>query len=98
MFPFADNNPTHRTPYVTYALILANVLGFLWFWRLDERQQIAVTFHYGFMPARIEQLSNKQVLDVAIGEPKLERIGLAVQPVQAIVRLEPDRQEVYQSI
>ena len=98
MFPFADNNPTHRTPYVTYALILANVLGFLWFWRLEERQQIAVTFHYGFMPARIEQLNNNQVLDVAIGEPKLEQIGLAVRPVQAIVRLEPDRQEIYQSI
>jgi membrane associated rhomboid family serine protease len=99
MFPFADNNPTHRTPYVTYALILANVLGFLWFWRLDERQQILVTFHYGFMPARIEQLENNQVLNVPVGEPKLERIGLfAVQPVQPVVQLEPDRQEVYRSI
>jgi hypothetical protein len=44
MFPFADNNPTHRTPFVTYALILVNVLAFLWFWRLDEKHQIAVTF------------------------------------------------------
>jgi membrane associated rhomboid family serine protease len=98
MFPFADNNPTHRTPYVTYALILINVLAFLWLVRLDERKRIAVTFHYGFMPARIEQLSNNQVFDIPVGEPKLEQIGLAVQPVQAIVRLEPDRQEIFQSI
>jgi membrane associated rhomboid family serine protease len=99
MFPFADNNPTHRTPYVTYALILVNALAFLWFWRLDEREQLAVTFQYGFMPARIEQLKEKKVLDVPVGEPKLERIGIdMVQPVQAVVRLEPDRTEIIRSI
>jgi membrane associated rhomboid family serine protease len=99
MFPFADNNPTHRTPYVTYALILVNALAFLWFSRLDEPQQLAVTFHYGFMPARIEQLKNNQVLDIPVGEPKLERIGLwMVQPVQEAVRLEPDRTEIIRSV
>ncbi len=29
MFPFRDHNPSGRTPYVTYALIAANVLVFL---------------------------------------------------------------------
>ncbi|MEX2139824.1 MAG: rhomboid family intramembrane serine protease [Pirellulales bacterium] len=98
MFPFADNNPTHRTPVITYALILANVLAFLWFWRLDERQQILVTFQYGFMPARIEQLQNNEVLNVKIGQPKLEQVGLFVAAVQPVVRLEPDRPEVLRSI
>jgi membrane associated rhomboid family serine protease len=93
--PFADNNPTHRTPVVTYALILANVLAFLWFWRLEEPQQLAVTFHYGFMPARIEQLWQEDVLLVPIGEPQLEQIGLfEVRPVQRAVQLEPDRNEI----
>ncbi len=99
MFPFSDNNPTFRTPVVTYALILANVLSFLWFWRLDEQQQIAVTFHYGFMPARIEQLQQNQVLDVPVGDPKLEQIGLLqARQVQLVVRLNPDPPEVYRSL
>ena len=99
MFPFADNNPTHRTPYITYALILVNALAFLWFSRLDERGQLAVTYHYGFMPGRIEQLKNNQVLDVPIGEPHLERIGPdMVAPVQPLVRLQPDRTEIIRSV
>jgi membrane associated rhomboid family serine protease len=98
MFPFADNNPTHRTPVVTYALILANVLAFLWFWRLDEPKQLAVTFHYGFMPARIGQLRENEKLLVPIGEPELEQIGLQVQPIQRVVPLEPDRNEILLSV
>jgi membrane associated rhomboid family serine protease len=98
-FPFADNNPTHRTPYVTYTLIAINALAFLWFWRLDERDQIAVTFHYGFLPARVEQLKQNKVLDVPVGEPELKQVGLfGMQPVQAVVRLEPDRGEVIRSL
>ena len=99
MFPFADKNPTHRTPFVTYALILANALAFLWFWQLSDQQQIAVTFHYGFMPARIEQLQQNQVLEVPVGDPKLERIGLLqVRQVQQVVQLQPDHTAIYRSI
>ena len=29
MFPIRDHNPSTRTPYVTYALIAANILVFL---------------------------------------------------------------------
>ena len=98
-FPFADNNPTHRTPVITYALILANVLAFLWFWQLDERRQIAVTFRYGFMPARIDQLQQNQPLNVPVGEPKLERVGLfQARQVQPVVQLQPDSAEIYRSI
>jgi membrane associated rhomboid family serine protease len=95
MFPFADNLPTHRTPVVTYALILANVLAFLWFSQLDERGQLAVTYHYGFMPARVEQLRQEEVLLVPIGEPQLEQIGLFhVRPVQRVLPLPPDRGQI----
>lgn len=95
IIPFADNNPTRRTPVVTYALILANVLAFLWFAQLNEQGQLAVTYHYGFMPARVGQLQQNEVLLVPIGEPQLEQIGLfQVRPVQHVLPLPPDRGEI----
>lgn len=32
MFPIRDHNPSERTPYVTYALLAANILIFLLYW------------------------------------------------------------------
>tara|TARA_R110002096_G_scaffold97378_4_gene217145 strand:+ start:1090 stop:1839 length:750 start_codon:yes stop_codon:yes gene_type:complete len=32
MFPIRDHNPSGRTPYVTYALIVVNVIVFVWSW------------------------------------------------------------------
>ena len=99
MFPFADNNPTHRTPVITYALILANVLAFLWFWQLDETQQMTVTLRYGFMPARIEQLSHGKPLTIELTPAERREVGLFVveQPgLKAIIL--PDRTEIYRSI
>lgn len=49
MIPLHDDNPTRDKPVVTYLLIAANVLVFLW-------QQIAgdiVTFHYALFPFRV---------------------------------------------
>jgi membrane associated rhomboid family serine protease len=99
MFPFADNNPTHRTPVVTYALILANVLAFLWFWQLDERQQMGVTLRYGFMPARIEQLSDGEPLQIEITPAERRQIGLfVVERPGAVAEIPPDRTEIIRSI
>jgi membrane associated rhomboid family serine protease len=99
MFPFADNNPTHRTPVVTYALILANVLAFLWFWRLDERQQMEVTLRYGFMPARIEQLSNGKPLQIEITPAERRQIGLFIVERPGLqADIPPDRTEIIRSI
>jgi hypothetical protein len=99
MFPFADNNPTHRTPVVTYALILANVLAFLWFWQLDERQQMAATLRYGFMPARIEQLSEGEPLRIEITPAERRQIGLfVVERPGAVAEIPPDRAEIMRSL
>jgi membrane associated rhomboid family serine protease len=38
MFPISDANPTRRTPILTYALIVINVLVFLWEMSLSEQQ------------------------------------------------------------
>ena len=99
MFPFADNNPTHRTPVVTYALILANVLAFLWFWQLGEQQQMAVTLRYGFMPARIEQLSNGEPLQIEISPAERRQIGLFIVERPGLkAEIPPDRNEIIRSI
>lgn len=53
MFPFRDHNPSLRTPYVTWALIVANTLIFLGYYRLfsDERALAEFFFTYGLVPA-----------------------------------------------
>ena len=46
-FPYKDENPTKSTPYLTYALIAANILIFLWSLTNFE----AIINSYGFKPA-----------------------------------------------
>ena len=53
MFPFSDDNPRQRTPYIAWALIGACVLVFLFQISLDlDRAEVAV-FSYGMIPARL---------------------------------------------
>jgi len=53
MFPFRDHNPSHRTPYVTWALIAVNIVVFLSYYTLfsDERALANFFFTYGLVPA-----------------------------------------------
>ena len=61
MFPFHDDQPTTRTPFVTVAIIAINVLVFLYTATLDEDAQNEVAFRYGFVPARLaQQWANSQ--------------------------------------
>ena len=55
MFPIRDHNPSGRTPYVTYALIAANVLIFLSYWSLFSSPQALDAFFrtWGIVPANI---------------------------------------------
>jgi membrane associated rhomboid family serine protease len=49
MFPLRDDNPTGRTAYLTIALILANVLVYLYeFIQPDQGQRVMMQF--GFIP------------------------------------------------
>ena len=58
-FPFHDDNPTERTPVVTYGIVAINVLAFLWLsYACRRREQQSVVLHRGFIPARIAQLEN----------------------------------------
>lgn len=51
MFPLRDDIPSERTPFVSYALILANVLAFIYELSFGPAVQQFIT-HYGIVPAR----------------------------------------------
>lgn len=53
MFPFRDHNPSERTPYVTWALLIANVAVFLAYFALlsDPRLLARFFFEWGLVPA-----------------------------------------------
>jgi membrane associated rhomboid family serine protease len=57
MFPFRDHNPSGRTPFVTYALIVLNVLIFLSYWaELDNaRYMNALLTNWAMVPEFISQ-------------------------------------------
>ncbi len=99
MFPFADNNPTHRTAFVTYAIILANVLSFLWVGRLNEQDQVIATVKYGFIPARVAQLRDPElVVDVPVGQELVERAGAVPAKKVVAIRVLPDSGDIYRSV
>ncbi|HET6498559.1 MAG TPA: rhomboid family intramembrane serine protease, partial [Coriobacteriia bacterium] len=52
MIPIRDENPTRRFPVVTTALLVANVLAFLYMLALDEGGLMATITEWAFTPAR----------------------------------------------
>ena len=52
MFPIRDHNPSGRTPYVTYALIAANIAIFLAYWFTNQTEYALNEFFYtwGLVP------------------------------------------------
>lgn len=57
MFPIRDHNPSGRTPYVTYGLILVNIGIFLSYWGLfrDSRAINAFFYDWALVPALITE-------------------------------------------
>lgn len=55
MFPIRDHNPSGHTPYVTYAILLANIAVFLSYWPLfvDDRALNAFFYDWAMTPARL---------------------------------------------
>lgn len=52
MFPIRDHNPSHRTPFITWALIVINVVVFLLYYPSfggDERQLLAFYNEWGLV-------------------------------------------------
>ena len=57
MFPIRDHNPSGRRPYVTYGLLIANVVIFLSYWGAipDEESLYGFFYTFGLVPAYISQ-------------------------------------------
>ena len=53
MFPISDDNPRIGTPMVTWSIMGACVLVFLWQVFLGEEQGQIAVFQFGMVPARL---------------------------------------------
>jgi membrane associated rhomboid family serine protease len=64
MFPIRDHNPSNTTPYVTYALIVANIVVFLAYWPLFAEPGALRQFFdiWAILPARITQGEGTETL------------------------------------
>jgi len=64
MFPIRDHNPSGRMPYVTYALMAANIGIFLSYWPLfDDPEALNVFYvNWAMIPARILYAGNYETL------------------------------------
>ena len=64
MFPIRDHNPSTRTPVVTYALVAANILVFLWQLQFMDNDRNLMRFWEGLalVPAEIMHGLNLQTL------------------------------------
>jgi rhomboid family protein len=54
--PLKDENPTRSIPFINYALILANIVVFLYELTLTHRAQAVLATVYGTVPARFAYL------------------------------------------
>jgi membrane associated rhomboid family serine protease len=61
MFPLHDENPTERTPFVTWTLIIANIAVFLWQWHVGLEKAVRA---YGFTPMHLQRGDGSEVLHV----------------------------------
>ncbi len=54
LFPFRDHNPSERTPYVTWAILLVNIAVFVGYYTVfaaDERLLAQFFYRWGLVPA-----------------------------------------------
>jgi membrane associated rhomboid family serine protease len=53
MFPIRDDQPRFSTPYLTYFLIALNLVIYFFEWSMGPRNEQALAFQLGMIPARI---------------------------------------------
>jgi len=95
--PLHDDNPTRRTPVVTFLVIGLNVLVQLWSSHLNPVEQQLFAYRYGFVPARIMQLSHKEPVYAPL---RVEKLHLFWGPYveEHLVRLDPQPRQICLSL
>jgi membrane associated rhomboid family serine protease len=96
-FPFHDENPVERTPIAMYAIVVLNVVVFLWSRQLQPLGQQELAYEHGFVPARIEQLTDRRPIEVPL---KVEMAPTPwAQDVGVVrLRLDPKPSEIVLSL
>ena len=69
MFPIDDNNPIRITPVVTYGLIAANVLVFIYELSFPERQLTNFFYQWAVVPAQLTGVFAGTPVPILSGEP-----------------------------
>jgi len=97
LFPFHDDNPTRRTAVATLAIIAINVAAFLWLWQLPEPQQEVAVYQYGFVPARVAQLADREPIVVRLLPAEVGPFW-APPVAERRITLPPDPRDVFRSV
>jgi membrane associated rhomboid family serine protease len=97
-FPFHDDNPTMRPPVVTVALVAVNLLGFLWVGMLPAARQQALYLERGFIPARIQQLTDPKPLVIKDQVLVQHPFFGPVAQERAVAQLPPNRNQIITSL
>jgi membrane associated rhomboid family serine protease len=95
--PLKDDNPIRRIPFVTYILVAINALLFIWSIGLSEDQQQVIVYRYGFVPARIAQLTTHQQIVVPVSEVVQNNFFVPIK-VQKTLLLDPNPREIWLSL
>lgn len=95
LFPFMDDQPTTRWPFVTVLIIALNVLVYLGVNNLTPEEQNIIQIHYGFVPARMAQLVGGQE-EVRVVYEEYEQPAQFREPVKVekVERLPPNPGQV----
>jgi rhomboid family protein len=94
ILPFRDDVPSQRTPVVMYLVIVLNFVSLLWTLQLGPVNHQLVSVYYGFIPARLGQLTDPRPVVVDIqGLAQLPHLRAPVA-VRQPVQLAPDRIEI----
>jgi membrane associated rhomboid family serine protease len=98
MLPIHDNNPTVRVPFVTVGLIVINVAALFWLGGLNFQRQEQAVLRFGFIPARIAQLSNPNLvvnvkLEGAMADPRNPNMAFP-----RVAKLPANSEQIYLSL
>jgi membrane associated rhomboid family serine protease len=100
LLPLFDNNPTQHTPVVTISIIVINTLSLLYLAQMQDDQRRRFVAYYGFVPKRIAQLVNRNMVVVVdlYGDQASRRAPWMPPDPRRFVRLPPVPEQIILSL
>ena len=75
MLPLRDRNPSGIVPWVTYGLVAANVLAFLFEWSLSAEELNSFALRFGLVPARVTAAGAQYIISPGSPVPMIGASG-----------------------